>query len=68
MSRNSSKQMYTQLMEWLPTLKSQRSKSAKSSIHAASTTNTFNRDNDTDKSTRGSNVSDMPRFIKGMKR
>jgi hypothetical protein len=68
MSRNSSKQMYTQLMEWLPTLKSKRSKSAKSSIHAASTTNTFNRDNDMDNLTHSTTASDGPRFIKGMKR
>ena len=59
MSQNSSKVMYTQLMEWLPTLKSKRSKST--------TTNKFNRGNDTDNSTR-SLSSDGPRFIKGMKR
>ena len=29
MSKNSNKQMYTQLMEWLPTLKSKRSKPVK---------------------------------------
>ncbi len=30
MSKNSNKQMYTQLMEWLPTLISKRSKPVKS--------------------------------------
>ena len=30
MSKNSNKMMYTQLMEWLPTLKSKRSKPVKS--------------------------------------
>ena len=39
MSQNSSKVMYTQLMEWLPTLKSKRKKPVKSSIHAASRAN-----------------------------
>ena len=39
MSKNSSMVMYTQLMEWLPTLKSKRSKPVKSSIHAASKSN-----------------------------
>lgn len=29
MSKNSSKQMYTQLVEWLPTLKSKRGKPVK---------------------------------------
>ena len=39
MGKNSSMAMYTQLMEWLPTLKSKRSKPTKSSIHAASKSN-----------------------------
>ena len=39
MSKNSSIQNYTQLMEWLSTLKTKRLKPVKSSIHAASKSN-----------------------------